>query len=128
MTHTAFPPEGCVDRTSALFLRLPPNCCSARPTQFVASAVGQQRSSNDVCVMSAIPPTAARKRTFRHFAFVPQTEVQWPCDGSKTEHRVSISKATRKVVAAIQEKLFSDHSGLIEINMGRAGSGESLGL
>ena len=35
------------------------------------SARGQQRSSNDVCVTSAITPTAARKRTFRHFAFVP---------------------------------------------------------
>jgi hypothetical protein len=28
----------------------------------------QQRSSNDVCVTSAITPTAAGKRTFRHFA------------------------------------------------------------
>ena len=30
-----------------------------------------QRSSYDVCVTSAITPTAARKLTFRHFAFVP---------------------------------------------------------
>ena len=31
----------------------------------------QQQSSNDVCITSAITPTAARKQTFRHFAFVP---------------------------------------------------------
>ena len=30
----------------------------------------QKRSSNDVCVTSAITPIAARKRTFWHFAFV----------------------------------------------------------
>jgi hypothetical protein len=30
-----------------------------------------QRSSNDVCVTSAITPTAARMRTLRVFAFVP---------------------------------------------------------
>ena len=29
----------------------------------------QKRSSNDVCVTSAITPIAAQKRTFRHFAF-----------------------------------------------------------
>jgi len=36
---------------------------------------GQQQSSNDVCVTSAFTPTAARKRTYRHFAFVPRTDV-----------------------------------------------------
>jgi hypothetical protein len=31
--------------------------------------------SASVCVTSAITPTAARKRTFRHFAFVPKPDV-----------------------------------------------------
>ena len=34
------------------------------------SALGQQRSSDEVCVTSAITSKAAEKRTFRHFAFV----------------------------------------------------------
>src|SRR6476660_6152450 len=42
------------------------------------SQLGQQRSSHDVCVTSAIIPTGARKRTFRHFAFVPTAEVITP--------------------------------------------------
>jgi hypothetical protein len=39
------------------------------------SAPGQHRSSNHVCVTSAITQTAARKRTFADFAFVPKSEV-----------------------------------------------------
>jgi hypothetical protein len=39
------------------------------------SALGQNRSSADVCAMSAIHPTAAHKRIFRHFGFVPNPEV-----------------------------------------------------
>ena len=39
------------------------------------SVQGQQQSSNDVCITSAITPTAARKQTFRHFAFVPLADV-----------------------------------------------------
>ena len=34
------------------------------------SAWGQQRSSKNVSALSAITPIAARKRTFRYFAFV----------------------------------------------------------
>jgi hypothetical protein len=37
--------------------------------------MGQKRSSNDVCVTSAITPIAARKRTFRHFVFVPLSDI-----------------------------------------------------
>lgn len=48
---------------------------------------GQQRPSNNVCVTSAITPTAARKRTFRHFAFVPTAEV----NGCSLVHEVSSS-------------------------------------
>ena len=36
----------------------------------------QQRSSNDVCVTSAITPTAPRKRTFRSSAIVPQADIR----------------------------------------------------
>jgi hypothetical protein len=66
--------------------------CSTNP-EALMSLVGQQRSSNDVCVTSAITQTAAGKRTFRHFAFVPLPGMrergtrpvesipatQWPC-------------------------------------------------
>ena len=40
------------------------------------SEMGQKRSSNDVCVTPAITPIAAQKRTFRHFAFVPQGDIR----------------------------------------------------
>ena len=39
------------------------------------SEMGQQRPSNDVCVTSAITPTAVRKRTFQDFAFGPQGDI-----------------------------------------------------
>jgi hypothetical protein len=44
-----------------------------RRKKFVSamSHMGQQRSSNDVCVTSAITPTTPRRRTFRLVAFVP---------------------------------------------------------
>jgi len=35
------------------------------------SQLVQSLSSANVCVMSAIHPTAAQKRTFQHFSFVP---------------------------------------------------------
>ena len=38
-------------------------------------AMGQQRSSNDVCVMSAIIPTAAQKRTSGDFRVVPGGDI-----------------------------------------------------
>jgi hypothetical protein len=41
------------------------------------SVLGQQPSSNDVCVTSAITPIAARKRTLWHFAFGPLNDVSW---------------------------------------------------
>jgi len=37
--------------------------------------VGSSRSSADVCIMSAIHPTAAQNRTFRHFSFVPIADI-----------------------------------------------------
>ena len=46
------------------------------PSLMWTSALGQQRSSNDVCVMSATAPTAAQKRTSQHFAFVSLVDLR----------------------------------------------------
>jgi hypothetical protein len=49
-----------------------------KPSHLPVWQLGHQRSSNDVCVTPAITPTTERKRTFRHFAFVPEPDIGTP--------------------------------------------------
>jgi hypothetical protein len=58
---------------------------------FLTSVEGQQRSSSDVCVLSATTPTAAQKRTSQHFAFVPLVDLRWLSDaGGKPAIRIAL--------------------------------------
>jgi cold shock protein len=43
----------------------------SRSTRTASTAMGQTRSFGDVRVMSAFPPIATERRTWRHFAFGP---------------------------------------------------------
>jgi hypothetical protein len=80
------------------------------------SASGQTRSFGDVCVMSAFPPIATERRTWRHFAFGPGTDL--PSHGMsarKSENRplldLSVFVRTRvcRQVAGLAENSNSRH-------------------
>jgi hypothetical protein len=58
--------------------------------------MGQQRSSNDVCVTSAITPIAARKRTVRDFADVPNCDIP-SCALTTTRQPISASRSSPDV-------------------------------
>src|SRR6185312_6276623 len=76
------------------------------------SAMGQQRSSNDVCATSVITPIAARKRTFRDFPDVPNSEVAgWSESARNCFERASVSSLWSSLVSVSAIQVLSDIRG-----------------